>query len=357
MTTCFYLLPGARLPGPAACAALDRLEPGARAEWTSLGDDREPPGLQPLADAPHNLSPHLAWLWKVLTHRAGAPVAAPYAWIASGGPVLDQEFWRLTPMRASETGFPAEVTIAGRDIPRAACALDPVASKFGLRLMISGSDLYLCRRTPWALSARPFADLGRTPFGAAEAELTGEDRDEALELARALADAARSALPDAGIAGFWIWGGGRYEPIFPPSTFRSVAADDPVALAWAASAGIPKAALVRASGGERALSAFTKAPSGDRIVVLDGLLEAWRARDAEAWAEALPGVLAELRRWRALEKDAGVDDAVFVLFGERGAATLLPSAARKSLNPLKRFRSTTQPLEGWFVDNFAGGAQ
>ena len=100
MTTCFYLLPGARLPEAAAretAAVLAKSDPASLEAWTALGTGREPPGLQRLAEPLHDRSPHQAWLWRVLTHRSGAPITAPYEWIASGGPVLDQEFWKLTP--------------------------------------------------------------------------------------------------------------------------------------------------------------------------------------------------------------------------------------------------------------------
>ena len=93
MTTCFYLLPGARLPEAAAretAAVLAKSDPASLEAWTALGTGREPPGLQRLAEPLHDRSPHQAWLWKVLTHRSGAPITAPYEWIASGGPVLDR---------------------------------------------------------------------------------------------------------------------------------------------------------------------------------------------------------------------------------------------------------------------------
>ena len=107
MTTCFYLLPGARLPEAAAretAAVLAKSDPASLEAWTALGTGREPPGLQRLAEPLHDRSPHQAWLWKVLTHRSGAPITAPYEWIASGGPVLDQEFWKLTPWQRNSLG-------------------------------------------------------------------------------------------------------------------------------------------------------------------------------------------------------------------------------------------------------------
>ena len=49
MTTCFYLLPGARLPEAAAretAAVLAKSDPASLEAWTALGTGREPPGLQ-----------------------------------------------------------------------------------------------------------------------------------------------------------------------------------------------------------------------------------------------------------------------------------------------------------------------
>ena len=314
MTTCFYLLPGARLPEAAAretAAVLAKSDPASLEAWTALGTGREPPGLQRLAEPLHDRSPHQAWLWKVLTHRSGAPITAPYEWIASGGPVLDQEFWKLTPWQ------------------------------------------------PWAFSAAPFRDLADCVGAGASlaACMTGSDKPEAENLLEAFTAAVQTAagkLPS--IEGFWLSGGGAYTPIFPPSTYRAVACDDPVVRAWAAAAGIPRTALMPVRSGEREQErwgkAFVDAPIGERIVVIEHLLEPWRRSDWSAWREALPTALGELARWRSREKAAGIDNAVFVLFGNAGAATLLPTP--KSFNPLKRFKRSVLPLESWFIDNFAG---
>ena len=76
MTTCFYLLPGARLPEAAAretAAVLAKSDPASLEAWTALGTGREPPGLQRLAEPLHDRSPHQAWLWKVLTRSRARP--------------------------------------------------------------------------------------------------------------------------------------------------------------------------------------------------------------------------------------------------------------------------------------------
>ena len=362
MTTCFYLLPGARLPEAAAretAAVLAKSDPASLEAWTALGTGREPPGLQRLAEPLHDRSPHQAWLWKVLTHRSGAPITAPYEWIASGGPVLDQEFWKLTPWRRNSMGQLEAVELHESEMPAAACALDPIAAHAGMRLMISGTTLFLCRRKPWAFSAAPFRDLADWVGAGASlaASMTGSDKPEAETLLEAFTAAAQTAAGELpSIEGFWLSGGGAYTPIFPPSTYRALACDDPVVRAWAAAAGIPRAALMPVRGSEREEErwgkAFVDAPIGERIVVIEHLLDPWRRSDWSAWREVLPTALGELARWRSREKAAGIDDAVFVLFGNAGAATLLPTP--KSFNPLKRFKRSVLPLESWFIDNFAG---
>ena len=181
MTTCFYLLPGARLPEAAAretAAVLAKSDPASLEAWTALGTGREPPGLQRLAEPLHDRSPHQAWFWKVLTHRSGSPITAPYEWIASGGPVLDQEFWKLTPWQRNSMGQLEAVELHESEMPAAACALDPIAAHAGMRLMISGTTLFLCRRKPWAFSAAPFRDLADWVGAGASlaACMTGSDK-------------------------------------------------------------------------------------------------------------------------------------------------------------------------------------
>lgn len=362
MTTCFYLLPGARLPEAAAretAAVLAKSDPASLEAWTALGTGREPPGLQRLAEPLHDRSPHQAWLWKVLTHRSGAPITAPYEWIASGGPVLDQEFWKLTPWQRNSMGQLEAVELHESEMPAAACALDPIAAHAGMRLMISGTTLFLCRRKPWAFSAAPFRDLADCVGAGASlaACMTGSDKPEAENLLEAFTAAAQTAagkLPS--IEGFWLSGGGAYTPIFPPSTYRAVACDDPVVRAWAAAAGIPRTALMPVRSGEREQERWGKRSLTHQSASASSLLSISSNPGA-----AVTGAPGEKRSPRhsanshvgaAAEKAAGIDDAVFVLFGNAGAATLLPTP--KSFNPLKRFKRSVLPLESWFIDNFAG---
>lgn len=335
------------LPGDVAGDVLAGLPADLRDRLEALGSGRKAPGLQRLSEPLHEYSPHRAWLWKVLTHRTGAPVSAPYAWLAEGGPKLDQEFWALSPWTTDAEGRLAPLPVEATLVPQLACALDPVVFRLGMRLMISGGDLFATRREALDLAARPFPDLVGMN-GAHLAHLEHLARGGELDLARriraAALEAARPVLGGA-LRGFWLSGGGFAEPVFPPSKFRAVVADDPVVLAWAESAGIPRSSLGRT--GNR--TDWPAAPEGDRILVLDDLYRAWLAADWTAWAAALPGLLEKIDRWRSPEtmKRARLDADVLVLFGHGGSATLLP----EKRGPLSIFRRTSrQPLESWLVE-------
>ena len=346
MTTAFYLLPGARLPRGAAAEVLERLAPDVRAALERLGTGREPPGLQRLSEPLHEYSPHRAWLWKVLTHRQGAPVLAPYAWLAEGAPRLDQAFWALDAWTQSPEGRFARLELPETALPKIACAADAALRARGLRLMISGRRLFAARRELFDFAARPFEDLcgmEAAHFGHLAHLTSGADAPAVLDLLEELKQALTPVLGDA-LRGLWLSGGGFAEPVFPPSTFRSVAADDPVALAWAEAAGIPRSALGRFTG----RTAWPDAPAGDRIAVLPHLYEAWLKHDWAEWSRALPEALEALHYWRGLEKAAGIDACVLVLFGHAGAATLLPEK-RGALGLFRR--AAKQPLESWLIDS------
>lgn len=346
MSTAFYLIPGAMLPREVASDVLAALPADVRDALTALGVGREAPGLQRLSEPLHEYSPHRAWLWKVLTHRTGAPVSAPYAWIAEGGPKLDQEFWALSPWSTDETGHLQRFTFDEALIPQLACALDPVIFRLGMRLMISGTNLFATRRESLDLTARPFRDLvgmSKTHFAHLDYLATGAEIELARTIRTAALEAARPILGDR-LQGFWLSGGGFAEPVFPPSKFRSVVTDDPVSLAWAESAGIPRSAL----GKLKNRTEWPTAPEGDRILVLDTLYSAWLAGDWQAWREKVPTLLSALAHWRSLEKAAKIDENVLVFFGHGGAATLLPEK-RGALSFFRR--AAKQPIESWLFDS------
>ena len=357
MTTAYYLIPGAMLPEHAARETLASLPGAVRAGLERIGAGRETPAFQWLSEPLHEYSPHRAWLWKVLTHRRGAPVTAPYLWIADGGPKLDLEFWALSPWRIDEGGRFAPLALPEEALPAAACALERVFTSRGLRLTISGTRLFVTSRRALDLDARPVRDLcGMDASHVPHLPhlMRGKDAQlaaEALEEARAALRGALSGRPEAeALGGLWLSGGGFAEPVFPPSTFRSVVSDDPVTLAWAEISGIPRSAL----GALRGRSAWPAAPEGDRIVVLQDLYGPWLAGDFRAWAAALPSLIERLEAWRALEKAAKIDESAVVLFGRGGASTLMPEK-RGALSFFRR--PAQQPPESWLVDPGPRAAQ
>ena len=326
MTTAFYLLPGARLPQGCAREVLASLTDADRTRLTALGTGREPPGIQRLSEPLHEYSPHRAWLWKVLTHRTGAPVIAPYAWMAEHGPRLDQEFWSIDFWTKDPSGRLARFEFADDALPRAACAAAPVLAESGMRLMISGKSFYTATREGLDYSARLFERVN--------------------ELLHRIEGALREALPaeTQDIQGLWLSGGGRSAPVFPPSTFRSVLTNDRTALAWAEDAGIPKAYL----GTLGKKTKWPEAPEGDRILVIDDLYDAWMRHDWNAWIKRMPGLLDKLEHWVGQEKPARLTENVIVAFGHGTSATLVPEK-RGALGFLKR-KNVVSP-ENWLLDS------
>ncbi|MDO5530527.1 hypothetical protein [Sutterella sp.] len=349
MTTAYTLIPGARLPARAAPDVLACLSPAVRERLGALGLGCEAPGLQRLSAPLHEYSPHRAWLWKVLTGRSGAPVIAPYAWIAAGGPRLDQCFWSLDPWRVDDEGRLARITVPDEKLPAFASAMDAGLHAHGLRLMISGDRFFATRREAFDLEARPFEDL----VGMAQEHIPhlphlarGADAPAAIALAEELTEAVKPHV--AGLEGFWLSGGGRVEPVFPPSPFRAVVTDDAVVRAWADNAGIPRSAIAPMTVRGEPRAEWPAAPEGDRIAVFADLYEAWLREDWDAWLAALPELLDRIDRWKSTFRGVHIDTHVMVFFGHAGAATLLP--AKKS--PLAFWKKAPgQPLESWLIES------
>ncbi len=92
---------------------------------------------------------------------------------------------------------------------------------------------------------------------------------------------AREARGDPVVNGVWLWGAGRLpaaESLPNPGAWRSVSADDPVALGLARLAGLRHREL-----GPGAAQWLERAPEeGRHLLVLDGLRGAWALGDAEA---------------------------------------------------------------------------
>ena len=359
MSSAYFLIPGARLAAPLARELLETATREERDALLTIGAKSENPVMQAIAPRPFERAPHYAWLWRVLARKPRLPASAPALWVQSGGPSQDVQFWTL-----SALGLDAEGAVSGEveiddermffEITMAlARELDRNRAE-GLRLQTSGHTWFVTRRVDWDAAAAPARALvGVRPDSAqlcgpdALAVLDLEARLDAL-LAGALSD-VNEALRRAGrtpIGAFWLHGGGRDARFFPPTTIRSVAADDPVALGWANAAGILRDRL--GSTRSRRETLWPEAPEGDLIVLFEELYEPWLRGDLAAWRKALLELASRLTLWRDAARARHAEDHVTVLFGTGTSATLTPKKAGL-LSLLQRSKSVDPAL--WLSDD------
>ena len=332
MSKAFILIPGARLPADEAESVLARLSAEASAALAVFGEGAGRRVTQVLDAGPCRRAPHLSWLWRVLTRRQSHPHEAPWRWLALGGREQAPELWSLSPLTLSPEGriLPDAPVPDEHEFMRLTSAIEPLFLEAGFRLQIWDTNWFLTRREDWPLAAAPRAAVSY--LLPEEAPLTGEAADEArLLLAQAAAilaahpvNAEREAKGLPRIDALWISGGGHEELFFPPTLFRSVAADDEAVRGWANAAGILLERIGKDTG------RWPDAPQGDVIAVIDSLYDAWLARDWDRWAKALPYTAERAKAYREDAKRFGANDVFFVLFGESGAVTLAPSE-QKSL--------------------------
>lgn len=372
MSRAFFLIPGARLPARLAADLLAHASHEEAAALRLLGSGREAPETQCLTGKVGRLAPHYAWCWKVFARRPGEPQTAPALWRLADGPHFDAPLMRLIPLARQAAGF-VEATLAERNILPLLCALSEPASRFGLRLQVSGTELFLSSATERDFAAAPVAapaalmPLANTAdFDALfSAGMEGPDTSWAHDVLAAFGEKlasdtslqqlnelrAVSGLPR--IEGFWLSTPGRVEGYHPPSLFRAVLADDGVLRGWALAAGIP-AAFVRPltpRKTDESLPAWPKdVPPGDVVAVVDDLYAPWLAGDLAAWRHALPAVVQKLEALRAGLSALKVDEDALVLFGTAGAATLMPQA-RSFFDRLRRTKNAIAP-ETWLADPY-----
>ena len=327
MSKAFILIPGARLPAEEADAVLARLTPAESAALASFGDGAGRRHTQVLDAGPCRRAPHLSWLWRVLTRRNSHPHEAPWRWLALGGREQAPELWCLTPLTLGGDGriLPETPEADDREFIALTASIEPVFLEAGFRLQIWDNRWFLTRREDWPLIAAPRAAVSYlTP---AEAPLEGEAADDARALLERCAgilaehpvNAERTASGRPRFDALWISGGGHEELFFPPTLFRSVAADDDAVRGWANAAGILLERLGRDTG------RWPDAPQGDVIAVINDLYDPWLARDWPRWQAALEGTARRAALYREDAKRFGASDVLFVLFGETGAATLAPA--------------------------------
>ncbi len=359
MSSAYFLIPGARLAAPLAREFLGSATRDELDALALIGAKSENPVMQAIAPHPFERAPHYMWLWRVLARKPRLPASAPALWVQSGGPGQDVQIWTL-----SALAFNAEGTVSDEveiddermffEITMAlARELDRNRAE-GLRLQTSGRTWFVTRRADWDATAAPARALvGERPDAAhvcgpdAEAVLDLQARLNAL-LSGALAD-VNETLRRAGrtpIGAFWLHGGGRDARFFPPTTIRSVAADDPVALGWANAAGILRDRLGTTRSRRETL--WPDAPEGDLIVLLEELYDPWLRGDLTAWRRVLPELAERLALWREAARMRHAEDAVTVLFGSGTSATLTPKKAGL-LSLLQRSKSVDPTL--WLSDD------
>lgn len=341
----FLLIPGARWPEADARELAATLTPDERAMLDTFGEDAEDPVTQRIAPEPFERAPHLVWAWRVVAQRPGAPITAPYAWIAEGGPEQPGEMWALTALarddahQTIEGAYPLTNDLTLPILMR----LSPVVEAAGARLQWSDRGLFLTRKTPWDASAAPAESLEGLSWEALAQYRAGADAAQLDELCRALTEAAHADPKLSGIADFWLHGGGTAQGTLPPTKIRAVTTDDAAIRGWAQKAGMLKDRTSDFGAGWR------KAPKGDLLAVIPHLYRPWLQGDLDAWRQALPEAHAAFLKLReeAQSDKRESDETVTVMFGSGTSATMTPKAG--GLLSLIRRPKPADPLL-WLID-------
>lgn len=326
MPSCVLLLPGALLPAPVASEVLRHAQTPVLAEL--LRGAQAPVRAQLAPTETLANAAHLAWLWRVIGHRDGVPITAPYAWHALGGPTLATEMWRVRPCHfALARDHMLLESLAGdppsqAELDARAPALRAAAREAGFQLQEVDGQWFLARKTDWPLKVRPWeSQLGATvgPDSAqGEAQLAWRKLLNEVQMAWFAAGlhSEREEAERRSFNGVWIEGGGRLEHL-PPSNFRAVLANDETARGWALAAGI-SAERVR-----RLQNHWPEAPKGDLLAVIDDLAEAHRSEDWGAWLAALPAVEARIRCLVDAARQRELRSVVLVATGREWVSTVV----------------------------------
>ncbi len=306
---------------------------------TNLTDE---PVVQSFHSRAFSRSVHLIWAWSVLCRRALPAVCAPYVWSVNQGPQLANEVWSLTLAHADENGALSRIDPTEAAVEAFCSSMTVPLRERGFRLQRWDRTLYLTRKTPWGVAARPFEALeGHAPDAAIDLEPATESA-ESVDRAVDDLNALNHALAAAGLScsgravnTLWISGGGCYSNFYPPTRIRSVLTDDDAITGWALAAGILNHRLGKITNAE---TWPADAPNGECIAVIDALYKPWLARDWTLWQERLDAVVAQVDALSAAARRKGCDHAVIVGCGEGLTLTLL-----KKNNDPKSFLSRLAP--------------
>lgn len=309
----FILIPGARWPEPEARRLWNELSEAERSMLSDFGLGAEEPVHQFIAPHPFTRAPHLVWGWRVFAQRPGAPVTAPYAWMADGGPQQHAELWRIERLRVETGRIEGIAPIDDRNALTALITLSPIVEKAGWRLQWSGRSLYAVVKTPVDASAAPAVSLTGLALEALETMRVGTEADVLAQLSAALSEKAQDGCF------YWLEGGGVSDGALTPTKIRAVAADEPAFRGWAEQAGLLRSRTTALAQG------WAVAPKGDLIALIDHLWAPWLAGDTEAWRRMLPKAHAAFMRFADEAKSEARDAApAAVLMGAGTASTLMP---------------------------------
>jgi hypothetical protein len=258
----------------AHCAAADGLRrlQRARRELRRLDS--------PCADG----AAHLQWLADAFGVTGDPPPTAPYAWRALGGDAAAAQaglVWFCEPVhllmgRERTVLTPLErpaLTAAESEALRQDAA--DAAGQAGARIEILSGRWFLLTREAWSLQTIPLqAALGasveaRLPRGRDAARFKRLLNDVQMSWHASAVNRGREEAGTAAANGIWLHGGGVAAPLSAPAFAQSGDAD-PVLAGW------------------RSAAATAPGPAADdaRLVVFDGLFDAWWRKDWAAWAQA-----------------------------------------------------------------------
>ena len=349
MPIAYFVIPGLLLPANAEVSD-EALALAGRFSATVKGDIVR----QTFVAGPQAGSTHLAWVWRVVTRRSLPFSSAPFAWLIDDGPDLTSEIWSLTFF--SDTDGINDVLLTDDTVEALCAAMRRPLQDRGFTLQRWDRTFYLTRKSGWGVITPEWPVIGA---GLATSDAVAPLPEACDEIARDASEdlrALRETLIAAGITdergrpitNLAITSGGCQQRFNPPTKFRSVLADTPFIRCWAQESGILNHRTGRVSG---AKAWPADAPAGDVIAVLEGLYDAWLARDWKAWEANLPGVVSTFETLAEAAKKKNCSTAVVVACGMTDTQTVTNSISTAgAAGLLARLRQKSVPAQRWIFE-------
>lgn len=353
MTQAYFLVPGLLLDesvrgniSQKSLAKADKLS-------SSLASD---PLMQELGTGVFSRSVHLCWLWSVLMKKDLPPQTAAYAWPVDQGPQLcSNDVLGLHPAHINDKGVVQSVEMTEAAIESFSKCLTPALNDLGFKLQRWDKVLYVTRKDNWGVAFRPFEtlvgqvrslslDIEGLSDNASEKETQRQTAAKAIGHLEKILASAHIEVNGTSVNALWLDGASRYANVYPPTTIRSVLADDPAVIGWALAAGILNHRLAKAT---QATQWPADAPNGERIAVIETLYKAWLTRDWKSWEEKLPEVIEQIEQLSESARQKGCDQALIVACGN----AMTVSIPKKLTHPhslLARFTANKKlAAEAW----------